>query len=41
MNLLIRAAFVVGAIFVGANLINYSVLGNTGDCLPGGERMGE
>jgi hypothetical protein len=41
MNLLIRAAFVVGAIFVGANLINYSVLGNTGDYLPGGARMGE
>jgi ABC-type proline/glycine betaine transport system substrate-binding protein len=40
MNLLMRAAFVVGAIFVGANLINYSVLGNTGDYLPGGERMG-
>jgi hypothetical protein len=41
MNLLMRAAFVVGAIFVGVNLINYSVLGNTGDYLPGGARMGE
>jgi hypothetical protein len=41
MNLLMRAGFVVGAIFVGANLINYSVLGNTGDYLPGGARMGE
>jgi len=36
-----RAAFILGAIFVGANLINYSVLGNTGDYLPGGARMGE
>jgi len=41
MNLLLRAAFVVGAIFVGANLVNYFVLGNTGDYLPGGARMGE
>lgn len=41
MNLLMRAAFVVGAIFVGVNLLNYFVLGNTADYLPGGERMGE
>ena len=41
MYLLKRAAFVVGAIFVGVNLINYFVLGHTGDYLPGGERMGE
>jgi len=41
MNLLMRAAFVVVGIFVGANLINYAVLGNTGDYLPGGARMGE
>ena len=40
MNFLMRAAFVVGGIFVGANLINYHVLGNTADYLPGGERMG-
>ena len=36
-----RAAFVVGGIFVGMNLINYFVLGHTGDYLPGGQRMGE
>lgn len=41
MDLLKRAAFVVGGIFLGINLINYFVLGNTGDYLPGGERMGE
>jgi hypothetical protein len=41
MNFLMRAAFVAGGIFVGANLINYAVLGNTGDYLPGGARMGE
>ena len=27
--------------FLGINLINYLVLGHTGDYLPGGERMGE
>ena len=36
MYLLKRAAFVVGAIFVGVNLINYFILGHTGDYLPGG-----
>ena len=41
MYLLKRAAIFVGAIFVGVNLINYFVLGHTGDYLPGGERMGE
>ena len=41
MYLLKRAAFVVGGIFVGVNLLNYFVLGHTGDYLPGGERMGE
>ncbi|XIA63091.1 hypothetical protein ACFIOY_27945 [Bradyrhizobium sp. TZ2] len=41
MNFLMRAALVVGAIFVGVNLINYFVLGHTGDYLPAGERMGE
>jgi len=41
MYLLKRAAFVVGGIFLGINLLNYFVLGNTGDYLPGGERMGE
>jgi hypothetical protein len=41
MNFLKRAAFVVGAIFLGVNLLNYFVLGHTGDYLPGGERMGE
>jgi hypothetical protein len=41
MNLLLRAAFVLGAIFVGVNLLNYFVLGHSGDYLPGGERMGE
>ncbi len=41
MNLLLRAAFVLGAIFVGVNLLNYFVLGHTGDYLPVGERMGE
>jgi hypothetical protein len=40
MILLMRVAFILGAIFVGLNLINYSVVGNTGDYLPGGERMG-
>jgi len=40
MNLLIRVAFILGAIFVGLNLINYFIVGNTGDYLPGGERMG-
>jgi sugar phosphate isomerase/epimerase len=41
MYLLKRAAFVLGAIFLGGNLLNYFVLGNTGDYLPGGGRMGE
>ncbi len=41
MNFLKRAAFVLGGIFLGINLINYFVLGHTGDYLPGGERMGE
>jgi hypothetical protein len=41
MYLLKRAAVVVGGIFVGANLLNYFVLGHAGDYLPGGERMGE
>jgi hypothetical protein len=41
MNLLLRAAFVLGAIFVGVNLLNYFVLGHSGDYVPGGERMGE
>ena len=41
MYLLKRAAFVVGGIFLGINLLNYFVLGHTGDYLPGGERMGE
>ena len=41
MNFLMRAAFVVGGIFLGVNLLNYFVLGHTGDYLPGGERMGE
>jgi len=41
MYLLKLAAIFVGAIFVGVNLINYFVLGHTGDYLPGGERMGE
>ena len=41
MNLLMRVAFVLGGIFVGINLINYYVLGNSGDYLPGGPRMGE
>jgi hypothetical protein len=36
-----RAAFVLGGIFLGINLINYFVLGHTGDDLPGGQRMGE
>jgi hypothetical protein len=31
MNLLMRVAMILGAIFVGANLINYSVLGNTAE----------
>lgn len=35
-----RVAFILGAIFVGLNLVNYFVVGNTGDYLPGGERMG-
>jgi hypothetical protein len=41
MNLLMRAAFVLGGIFLGINLLNYFVLGNTADYLPGGVRMGE
>lgn len=41
VDLLKRAAFVLGGIFLGINLINYFVLGHTGDYLPGGERMGE
>ena len=41
MYLLKRAAFVVAGIFLGINLLNYFVLGHTGDYLPGGERMGE
>jgi hypothetical protein len=41
MNLLIRVAFILGAIFVGLNLVNYFIVGNTGDYLPGGERMGK
>jgi hypothetical protein len=41
MYLLKRTACVVGAIFVGANLINYFVLGHAGDHLPAGEQMGE
>ncbi|MEH2501955.1 hypothetical protein V1290_000766 [Bradyrhizobium sp. AZCC 1578] len=41
MNFLMRAAFVLGGIFLGVNLINYFVLGHSGDYLPGGERMGE
>ena len=35
-----RVAFILGAIFVGLNLVNYFIVGNTGDYLPGGERMG-
>ena len=30
MNLLMRAAFVLGGIFLGINLINYFILGHTG-----------
>lgn len=41
MNFLMRAVFVLGGIFVGINLINYFVLGHSGDYLPGGDRMGE
>lgn len=41
MNFLKRAAFVIGGIFLGINLLNYFVLGHTGDYLPGGPRMGE
>ncbi|MCK1637754.1 hypothetical protein IVA95_09145 [Bradyrhizobium sp. 157] len=41
MNFLMRAAFVLGGIFLGVNLINYFVLGRSGDYLPGGDRMGE
>jgi hypothetical protein len=41
MDFLKRAAFVLGGIFLGINLINYFVMGHTGDYLPGGERMGE
>ena len=41
MNLLMRVASVLGGIFLGINLINYFVLGNSGDYLPGRERMGE
>ena len=36
-----RVASVLGGIFLGINLINYFVLGNSGDYLPGRERMGE
>lgn len=41
MNLLKRLAFILGGIFVGANLINYYVLGNTADYLPDSVRMGQ
>ncbi|MFG3593548.1 hypothetical protein [Bradyrhizobium sp. RDI18] len=41
MNFLTRAAVALGGIFLGVNLINYFVLGHSGDYLPGGERMGE
>lgn len=41
MNFLMRVACILGAIFVGLNLINYFVVGNTGDYLPGGQRMGK
>jgi hypothetical protein len=41
VNFLKRAAFVIGGIFLGINLLNYFVLGHTGDYLPGGPRMGE
>jgi hypothetical protein len=41
VNFLKRAAFVLGGIFLGINLLNYFVLGHTGDYLPGGPRMGE
>jgi len=41
IDLLKRAVFVIGAIFLGVQLINYFVLGNTADYLPSGERMGE
>ena len=41
MNLLMRAAFALGGILLGGNLLNYFVLGHSGDYLPGGERMGE
>ena len=41
MNFLFRAAFVLGGIFVGTHLLNYYVLGNSGDYLPSGPRMGE
>jgi hypothetical protein len=41
MNLIVRAAFVVGGIVLGSNAINYYVLGNTGDYLVGdSDRMG-
>lgn len=36
-----RAVFVLGGIFLGINLINYFVLGQSGDYLPGDARMGE
>jgi hypothetical protein len=41
IDLLKRAAFVCGAVFVGVYLINYFILGNTADYLSSGERMGE
>jgi hypothetical protein len=39
MNFLLRVAFVFGAIFLGVNLVNYFVLDQTADYLPGGDRM--
>jgi hypothetical protein len=41
MNFLLRVALVFGAIFLGVNLVNYFVLDQTADYLPGGDRMGE
>jgi len=41
MNFLLRVAFIVGAIFLGVNLVNYFVLDQTADYLPSGDRMGE
>ena len=38
MNFLMRAAFVLGGIFLSINLLNY--FGHTGDYLPSGQRMG-